>query len=171
MPEKLAKPKLEDVVCDVLINDAQRNALDFAAFLRANKLSPRWASANSWVISHKNQRVCYIRLSGTAHYHNLESGSWHISHVNYGHTNLINHDEDEQYISDELLGEIALQNVKYCAKCYNCKPGNAVTILDKLFDEVCHSWLLMKNPDANTLSCAKKIVAMRKRAIAKKEKT
>ncbi|MCL2361680.1 MAG: hypothetical protein FWC73_07705 [Defluviitaleaceae bacterium] len=165
MPEKTAKPQIEETINDVLHGDALKNALDFVAFLRANKLSPRWASLNSWAVSYKNQRVCYIRLSGTAHYHNLEDGSWHINHVNYGQTELVG-DDDEQYISNERLKDMVWNNVKYCAKCYNCKPGNVVTVLGRQFDEVCHSWLMMKNPDVDTLNCAKTIILMRKKAIA-----
>lgn len=75
-------------------------------------------------------------------------------------------DEYEQYISDETLKDMVWNSVKHCTKCYNCKPGNSVMVLGKQFDEVCHSWLMMKNPDADTLNCAKKIVIMRKQAIA-----
>jgi len=162
---KTTKPKIEDVIIDALCGDAQKNALDFAAFLRANKMSPSWASANAWAVSYKGKRVCYIRMHGTADYHNLECGSWHINHVNYGQTNLVGV-ENEQSISDEKLKNIVWDKVKFCKRCYNCKPGNAVTILGKPFVEVCHSWLMMKNPDADTLNCGKKIVLMRKQAIA-----
>jgi len=165
VPEKPAKPQVEEIIADVLSNEALENALDFVAFLRANKLSPRWASLNSWAVSYKNQRVCYIRLSGTAPYHNLEDGSWHINHVNYGQTNLVG-DDNGQLISDEKLKDMVWSNVKYCIKCYNCKAGNIVTVLGKQFDEVCHSWLMMKNPDVDAISCAKRIVLMRKQAIA-----
>ena len=41
---KNEKPKIEDVVCEVLSGDAQKNALDFIAFLRENKLNPAWGS-------------------------------------------------------------------------------------------------------------------------------
>jgi len=161
------KPKIEDVIVQVLANDAQKNALNFVAFLRANKMSPSWASANAWAVSYKSQRVCYIRLHGTAHYHNLERGSWHINHVNYGRTSLVDHgDEPNQHISDEKLKDMVWDNVKHCTRCYNCKTGNSVTILGKQFDETCHSWLMMKNPDADAINCAKKIVAMRRYAIA-----
>ena len=169
MPEKLAKPQIEEIIADVLDSDALENALDFVSFLRENKLSPRWASLNAWAVSYKNQRVCYIRLSGTAHYHNLGDGSWHINHVNYGQTNLIG-DENGQGISDEKLKDMVLGNIRYCTKCYNCKPGNVVTVLGKQFDEVCHSWLMMKNPDVDALNGAKRIVLMRKHAITNKEK-
>lgn len=168
MSEKTSKPKIEEIITDVLDDDALDNALDFVAFLRANKLSPRWASLNAWAVSYRNQRICYIRVSGTAHYHNLEDGAWHINHVNYGQTNLVE-DENEQCIPDKKLRDIVWNNVKYCAKCYNCKPGNIVTVFEKQFNEVCHSWLTMKNPNTEILNCAKKIVLMRKQSIANKK--
>ena len=169
MSEKVTKPKIEEIITDVLAGDALENALDFVAFLRANKLSPRWASLNAWAVSHKNQRICYIRLYGTAHYHNLEDGSWHINHVNYGQTSFAG-DDGEQLISDEKLKDMVWNNVKHCSRCYNCKPGNVVTVLGKQFDKVCHSWLMMKNPDIVTLGCAKRIVLMKKQAIANASK-
>ena len=170
MSAKAVKHKIEEVIADVLDGDALENALDFAAFLRANKLSPSWASLNSWVVSYKNQRVCYIRLSGTAHYYNLEDGSWHINHVNYGQTNLVGH-ESQQLISNDKLKDMVWGNVRHCVKCYNCKPGNSVTVLGKQFDEVCHSWLMMKNSDVDTLNCAKETVLMRKHAIVSQDKS
>ena len=167
MPKKTAKPKIEDVICDVLTGDEQKNALDFVAFLRANKMSPGWASTNSWAISYKKQRICFIRMSGTAHYHDLEGGFWHINHVNYGCINLVSYpDEWEQYISDEKLKDMVWNQIRTCKKCYNCKGVKAVVIFGKQFDDVCQNWLFMKNPDVDALNCAKKIVLMRKHAIA-----
>jgi len=107
-----------------------------------------------------------VRLSRAAHHHYLEDGSWHINHVNYGNANLVSNIEDEQYISDEMLGEMVLSKIKPCKKCYNCKTVNAIMVLGKQFDDVCQNWLMMKSPDIATLNCAKKIVLMRKRAIA-----
>ncbi len=171
MPDKTVKPKIEEVIVGILDGDALQNALDFISFLRANKMSPTLTAANAWAVSYKGQRVCYIRVAGTAYYHNLENGSWHIAHVNYGCTKLIGYtDDSEQYISDEKLNDIVLDKVKSCTRCANCKRGNSLTILEKQFDEVCHTWLLMKNPNADAVNCAKKIVMMRRNAIANKNK-
>jgi len=168
--QKNARPKIEDVINDVLCRDTLKNAEDFIAFLRANKMSPRWASTNSWVVLHKKQHICYIRISGAAHYHNLGSGSWHISYVNYGHTNLVGYTyEHWPNMTDEDFKAMIWNNIKNCRKCYNCTPGNSVTVLGKQFNNVCHSWLTIKNPDIDTLTCAKKIVIMRKNAIIRKD--
>ncbi len=167
MSGKTVKPKIEEVIVGVLSGEALENALDFISFLRANKMSPTLTAVNAWAVSYKGKRVCYIRASGAADYHNLEDGSWHIAHVNYGKTNLVDNDNyAKQYISDEKLKDIVLDRIKMCVRCYNCKPGNSVTIADKQFDEVCHTWLLMKNPNADEVNCAKKIVMMRRGAIA-----
>jgi len=114
---KISKPKIEDVIYEVLADDAQKNALDFAAFLRANKCHPDGL----------------LRTHG------------------------------KFYLSDEKLKDMVWNNVGHCTKCYNCKPGNEVTVLGKQFDEVCHSWLMMKNPDVDTLNCAKKKLLMKNR--------
>ena len=164
MPSKQTKPQIEEIITNVLNDDAKKNALDFVAFLRANKLSPRWASQNSWVVSYKNQRICYIRLSGTAHYHNLEDGSWHINHVNYGQT-IFSKDDKNQYIPDEQLKNVVFNKIKFCTKCYNCKPGNSVMVLESQFNDVCHSWFVTKSPDIDAINCAKSLVIMKKHAI------
>ena len=105
----------------------------------------------------QNRRVRYIRLSEAAHYHKLEEGSWHINHVNHKQTNLVG-DESGQYISGEKFKDMVWGNVRQCAKCYNCKPGNVMIVLGKQLDKVCHSRLMVKNPDIDSLSCAKKVV-------------
>ena len=40
----------------------KQNALDFAAYCRANKMTPQWQSTNRWRFQHKGKRVCIVRL-------------------------------------------------------------------------------------------------------------
>jgi len=61
--QKAHKPKIEEVIPHILDGDMQKAALDFAAHLRENKISPRWASHNSWVARSGGKNVCYIRMS------------------------------------------------------------------------------------------------------------
>ena len=60
--QKANKPKVEDIIPNWLDGDMKNNALDFVTWLRVNKMSPTWASANSWKVSYKSKGVCYIKL-------------------------------------------------------------------------------------------------------------
>ena len=149
--QKNKKPKIEDVILDLVKEEHQKAALDFVGYIRANKMTPSWASANSWKVSYKGQVLCYIRTAGTAPYHNLDEGSWHINFAVYS---------DYVYdvpVSDEAI-KMVWDKVKHCTNCYNCIPANHLTINGKVFDKVCHQWLIIKNPDAEMLDCVKKLV-------------
>lgn len=167
MPEyqknKPAKPKVEEVILRSVKEEHQKLALDFVGYIRSSKLTPAWASANSWKVSYKGQCLCYIRTAGTAHYHNLDDGSWHIHFAVYS---------DQAYeipISDEAV-QMIWSKVRHCARCSNCTPANRLVINGKEFDNVCHQWLTIKNPDAEALECAKKLVEAIRYAIVSQGK-
>ena len=46
--QKKPKPEIENVIPEYLDGDMKKTALDFVAWLRANKMNPVWASANIW---------------------------------------------------------------------------------------------------------------------------
>ena len=71
-----SKPKIEDVMHEVLKGDTLKNGIAFVAWLRENKMSPQWSAANSWKIAYKAHNVCNINLSGS--YHKIETGSWRV---------------------------------------------------------------------------------------------
>ena len=157
--KKTAKPRIEDVILDAVKEEYREAALDFVGFIRVNKMTPSWASQNSWKVSYKGQVLCYIRTAGTAHYHGLDDGSWHINFAVYS---------DYVYdvpISDEAVEAIA-GKARYCKNCYNCAPANNLTINGKEFNNVCHQWLIIKNPDALELDCMKKLVAAIRQSIS-----
>jgi len=60
--QKADKPAIEDVIPECLDGEARKLALDIAAFLRANRMSPTWASWNSWKSSYKGKGISYIKL-------------------------------------------------------------------------------------------------------------
>ena len=150
---KKARPKIEDVIVDFLSGDSLKNALDFIAYLKENKMSPQWSATNSWKVSFKAHNVCFIRLSGAVHYHSLEAGSWHIRAF-IG--------EFEDYLPDDYK-EIVWSNIRYCNKCSSCN-GKRMVIFGKEIDNVCDS-IVVKNPSAKAIECIKKIIPMRKNAI------
>ena len=151
LKQKAAKPKIEDIILDVVNEKHQENALDFVGYIRADKMTPAWASKNSWKVSYKGKVLCYIRTAGTADYHNLDDGSWHIRFAAYS-----------DYVYDVAVPNEAIKmiwdKVRLCVKCYNCAPANRLIINGKGFDGVCHQWLTIKNPNGEALDCVKKLV-------------
>jgi len=152
---KNAKPEIEDVISKVLSGDEQKNALNFVAYLRENKLNPKWSAANAWTVSSKTFRVCFIRLHGAADYHNLEAGAWHI-------LPFIGEYEDTS-LSDELK-EIVWANKKPCKTCGQCAL-QVSNIFGKKFDIACEGSILFLNPNSKEVECAKKLVELRRHAI------
>ena len=162
MPEKTEKPIIEDVINETV--KEKHLALDFVGFIRAHKMTPAWASKNAWKVSYKGQVLCYIRTAGTAPYHNLDDGSWHIGFAVYS-----------DYIYNVSVPEGAVKmiwdKVRHCKRCANCIPANHLTINGREFGNVCHQWLVIKNPDAEGLECVKKLVEAIRVSIYDKDKT
>jgi len=152
---KNKKPEIEEVISAVLSGDEQKNALNFVAYLRENKLNPKWSATNAWTVSHKTFRVCFIRLSGAADYHNLEAGTWHI---------LPFIGEYETTSLDDKLKDIVWANKKPCQTCNQCALQLS-NIFGKKFDTACEGSIVFINPDSEGLDCAKKLVELRKNAI------
>lgn len=48
-------------ILNLIDNDEKQNALDFINYLKLNKLSLQWGSANSWRINYKSKCVCYFK--------------------------------------------------------------------------------------------------------------
>ena len=155
MPEKTEKPKIEDVMSDVLSGDTLENALNLIAYLRENRINPQWSATNVWKISHKGFSVCFLRLYGSAEYHNLAAGTWHI-------VPFIG-DYEASSLSDELK-EIVWANKKTCSPC-----GRCALKLDKVFgreyDYACEKSIVFTNPDPKDVECIKKLIELRRNAI------
>jgi len=145
------KPKIEDVMRDVLSGGTLRNGVDFIAWLREYKMSPQWSAANSWKIAYKAHNVCVINLCGS--YHNLEDGSWRVR--------AFIGEYDDSLL--EEFKEIIWENVEYCTKCNTCR-GERMMIFGKEFNNVCGR-LHFINPNAKTIECIKLLIPMRKNAI------
>lgn len=154
--------KVEDVIKDVLKDDAQKNALDFIAYLRANDI-PVEESDNYWEIKYKDKCVCFIFIDGSDEkpgpwtiWSDQESGTWITWSVED------NSSERENFSVDDHIKELAWANVNFCASCGGeCSPGKSKTILGKVFDNLCNSAIAFTNPDAEALDCAKNMVDIR----------
>jgi len=160
---------MEIIVKNALTGDAQINALDFAAFLRANEISCErsetgyWADKIYFVCNYKGQSMCYISIN------EYEQNSWYVTGDDSG---------DNWYENaalDEHIREIAWQNIDICKDYDACRacgtPGrmSRKTIFGKAFDNVCPVTIKFTDPDAAAVECMKQVFEIRKNYILNKE--
>jgi len=156
---------MEQVIRESLVGDAQKNALEFAAFLKESDISCErsttgyWADKIYFVCNHKDQSVCYISIN------EHEENAWYITGDDSG---------DNWYENVELeehVKEIAWQNIDICIDYNSCRscgnPGrmSRKTIFGKEFDNVCPVIIKFTNPDAAAVECMKKVFRARKNYI------
>lgn len=159
----MSNQRIEDVINNVLKDDARKNALDFITYLRANEI-PLEESENYWEVKYRDKCVCYVYIDGSGEkpgpwtvWSDQEPGTW----VTWSDENL--RGTYENLAVDEHIREIAWANANFCASCGgDCNPGKRKTILGKEFDNLCSSALAFTNPDTHTLNCVKKMIDMRK---------
>ena len=152
--------KIEEVINDVLKGDAQKNALDFVAHLRANDV-PLEEADNYWEVKYKGECLCYLFINGS----DEEPGPWTIwsdqtpgSWASWDDYSGKSADETV----DKHIKEIAWAHANVCGNCGgSCSPGKSKTILGKTFDNICNSTMAFTNPDAKALTCAKKMIDVR----------
>ena len=140
-----------------------KHALDFAAFLRANKMSfvregGYWKDKLYWSVKSKNEYMCFI-LIGVEHPGEVPD-RWIVWADNSGSKCF------EDVPLDERLKEIAWANVDICGGCGHCAGGTRKVLFGKGFDNVCLTPMRFLNPDAGTLAFMKKMVEIRKDDIA-----
>ena len=150
--QKRDKPQIEDVISNFLSGDALKNASDFIAFLRINKLNPRWSATCNWTVKYKGKNLLILRLHGSAWQYDLEVGSWHIDYKGFGFL--------DRFTSCNITKDFLYSNIRYCINCCACSPGRNITVLGKQFNNVCR--LVIKNPDAEALECVKKLIEANK---------
>ena len=163
----MSEQRIEHVIRESLTDDAQRNALEFAAFLTANEISCMretdgyWADKIYFVCNYNNQSVCYISIN------EHENNSWYITGDDSG-TNWF-----ENAPLDESAKKIAWENIDICRDRNSCgacgNPGmmSRKIIFGKEFDNVCPVTIKFTNPNMATVECMKKIFEARKNYILK----
>jgi hypothetical protein len=152
--------RIENHILDVLIGDAQKNALDFVAYLRENEMlfergKGYWEDKLYWMVMYKNEYVCFILVNGSEE----KTEPWTIWSDDSG-SNWF-----EGFPLDEHIKKIAWENVDFCAKCGSCRGGTHKTIFGKEFDKICRTTFKFNNPDVPVLKCVKKMVEIRKNDI------
>ena len=159
--------KMEDVIIEVLAGDAQKNALEFASYLRENEFlfergKGYWEDKFYWMIKLRDEYVCFVLINGYGSVGNTtEPEGWIIWFDNSGPNWF------EDFPLDDRMKEIAWKNVDVCGNCGSCgSPGGTrKTIFGKEFDNVCITAIRFDNPDAEEVECAKKMVEIRKNGV------
>lgn len=153
--QKANKPQIEDIINASLKDDRKQNAMDFLDFIKSMKMTPQWASTNSWALSYKSKRVGYIKI-------NENTGDWEL---------WLNSQYDEYF--EELVSkenaevkDYFLSNIYYCFNCSACTPGKDIVFLGKELKNVCATPVIrVKNPNKSFLGFARKQIVLRRSAI------
>ena len=155
--QKTSKPKIETVIDDYICEEEQKDLRHFLDFLSANKLTPAWASGNSWAVKYKSKTVCYIKFiqevpNSDTPWH------WYIYHSNFTREKwFVDYDS---YIVDRGVKDFVLNNIVPPA-CPNskCAGWQNLTILGKTFPAVCGCWpIRLRAPSGEDLESSKKLV-------------
>ena len=158
--------KIEQVIHDLLQDDARELALDFVACLRANEI-PIEESENYWEVKYNGKTVCFIFINGFDEkpgpwtiWSDQEPGTW-VTWEDGGKNG-----KGANFSVNEEIKLIAWANVNFCESCGgDCSPGKQKTIFGKVFAHVCSSALAFTNPNADMVRCAIEMVKTRKNDI------
>ena len=106
MPTKMkSKPVIEDLISEYLDGDMRKNALDFVAWLRANKLNPVCSGGKTFKTGYKGDVICTVKLFQP----------W-VASTNMWAVNLYLHHADKykETIESEGLQNIFFDDIIYC---------------------------------------------------------
>jgi hypothetical protein len=152
MSDKNINAPFEDFIKKILKGNTQKNALDFAAFLKANDIT---TGENHSTLIYNGNVLAWMHMDGQQEL----PGPWTIWPDLTGTV-------PEGFIFDDAMKEIAWQNVNICAKCGgDCAPGSSKSIFGKDFMNVCGAILAFTDPGSITLECVKRLMEMRKHVV------
>ena len=177
--QRITKPLIEDVIPEYLDGDMKKNALNFIAYLRANRMKPLWHGLNTWKANDKGTGLYSIMLcegdgEGWGYYGRPRPKilpSWVVSPW------LVHMCEYEESILSEGLQNLIWDNVFYCVHspgqsgkgCSSnkgCAGGHDVTILGKEFKGLCrcrpHASVL--DPDEAAIHGIKRLLELERKA-------
>jgi len=164
--QKVIKPKIEDVIPEILKGTAKKTALDFIAYLRENKMNPAWTLHNAWKAMYKGKPICYIRLGWAfGKGEDNDNGKWEV-------TPYLNYINDYEYIIiNEGLQNIIWDNLCFCKSCgNNCAGSVERIILGKEIKNLCGGIIFNRfpvpvaNPDDTDINNIKKLIELEKKA-------
>jgi len=137
----------EEAIMSSLSGDTQKNALDFAAFLKENDMA---TGENHSTILFRGDVLAYMYMDGKAEM----PGPWTIWPSASG-------DVPDGFIFDEAMKQVAHAHVNICGDCGSgCAPGSRKSVYGKESDNVCGAVLAFTDPSEDALACVKKILEM-----------
>ena len=156
-----AKPKIDEVVSDILHDKNLENALDLISFIKESKISLRWASTHCWQLYYKSQRIGLIRMSEKAYpMYRLRENAWLFAP--WGLDDVLN----TEAATNDKTKEIIWNSVLLCNNCGSCGPGRDFTFHGKTFEKACQGGRMhMANPDKDTLECIKRLLRAKKKQL------
>jgi len=167
----MSKKRIEEVISETLRGDAQKNALDFITYLRANEIEiPLDGPDNNfWDATYKGEGMCVINIQIHDGHSSFDT---FIQKLPETWANWPDGKKGDEYVDfpvDERTKEIVWANVRpHDSTCYGeCSPGSRKRILGREFDNLCKCALGIYNPDTETVDCMKKIMGGLKSDILK----
>ena len=180
--QKKTKPLIEDVMPNYLEGDMLKNALEFIAYLRDNKMKPVWAITNGWKAVYKGKTLYYIRLPlYKAHFKRPNQPneiswerSWCVTPflMNIAkYDNLITDETDKKIVTDNLYGCVPYCNER---KCHEKHPETKITVCGTEIVRYCGGMLdnrslWIVNPDKAEIDSIKRFLELEKNARKMKE--
>jgi len=163
---------MERYIRKLLTGEAQKYALEFAAYLRANDMPPvrfkdnYWKDKCYWAVKVQGEYVSFVLLNGSPAQDKTEPEGWVIwSDDSECATNWY-----EDAPIDDHTKEIAWRHVDFGHCGSESNPAGRRTIFGKEFEPVCASIFRFDNPGAEALECVKKMTELRKNDILKRAK-
>ena len=146
------KPQIEEMIPVLLDGELKDAALEFVAYLKDKKRTPRYASFNSWKVSYKGKLVCYIKMSNK-----MERNIWGVAF----RLEKFNHEFSEGFKKS------VQDNMKSCEACLTtCSHGVSLTVFGKKYTDICRGWPIhFVNPSADTLEYIKELIEHRENLI------
>ena len=154
---------IEDFIIEHLVDDTQKYALEFVAYLRENEMQfyrdtgGYWKDKLYWWVKCKEVYFCFILING------YEDGHWGIWFEDGDSDCYAN------YPVSERIKEIAWANVDlFKGDCggWQCE-GLRKVIFGKLFESLYRTLMFFDNPNNQAVECMKKLVEIRKSEILK----
>jgi len=152
--QKRIKPNFEDIVAsrECMSDKEKQITFAFLEYCNAKNITYKWSSTNRWNLKAKGKSIGYIGIG----VRKADNNSWCI---------LLDLKELLQYkdfIQKEDLAEIICNNINYCERCNHKNPcSSSATILGKEFHNLCGITVCFKNPNAEALKIAQKILDFR----------
>ena len=161
--QKATKPKIEDVIPEILKDNVKETALGFVAHLRENKMSPGWAGYhNAWDAKCKGKTICKVRLGAEYKETVNINGNWNVTLY------LKNTKKYENTIFEENLQNYIWDNVDFCRSCGTCAPEEKnVIFLGKEIKGVCrhcYNQIRFRNPNVSDMDKLKRLLELERQA-------